>query len=278
MTRRGGFTLIEVLVAIALIVVLVGTMYGFLFNLMSTRRMALDHARQEAAASVLIAQLEAALTTCLVGDRTSGSGVAGDARSIRVLSRGVAASYAARGIDDPDAFGDLQLAEYRFNPSRQRIEGRRVSVGRPARSGETAAAQPFSAIEGVVRRLRFRYYDGEQWLDSFDSMQRDRLPLAVEVAVWFTGDTVADDGGTSEGVESDDGEGGTGILPVVDSEGEESPINDSGTAISPVEDEPLIKPDRIRVIRIPDAAAHSTSAVDAATSSPNAAEEPEESP
>jgi hypothetical protein len=96
--------------------------------------------------------------------------------------------------------------------------------------------------------------------------------------VWFTGDAVIDDGGMAEGDEADDSDNGMGAPPENDSDGDASSINDSGAAIALVQDEPLIKPDRIRVIRIPDAAAYSTTAIDAATSSPVVADEPEESP
>src|SRR3712207_4257138 len=98
---RRAFTLAEVLVAIAILLALVGTMFGFLFDLLSSRQRALEATSQQRAASALIDRLEADLFTCLVGDRRHGAGVAGEGERVRVLSRGVAASLAERGPDDP---------------------------------------------------------------------------------------------------------------------------------------------------------------------------------
>ncbi len=48
---------------------------------------------------------------------------------------------------------------------------------------ETAGT--FTSVGGPVFLVRFRYHDGSGWRDSVDSLAADRLPVAVEVAVWF---------------------------------------------------------------------------------------------
>ncbi len=175
-----AFTLFEVLIAIALILALLGTLYGFLFDMLSARAHVLNHVRRETAASALIKQLDADLLTCIVGDATIGGGVRGDDRQLRVLTRSVSASLASRGVDDPDVFGDLQVAEYRFDPGNSVIQGRRGPIGR-----DGVAAPEFSPLEGEIHRVQFRYYDGKEWLPSFDSATSNHLPVAVEVSLWY---------------------------------------------------------------------------------------------
>jgi len=180
--RRRGFTLIEVLIAIALALALVGTMYGFLFNMLASRARALEHARQQTAADVLIRMLDSDLISCVVGDQHSGSGISGDETHLRVLSRGVAASLAERGADDPDVFGDLQRTDYRFDAQADRISLSRESVGAAT---QVTAAPEYPPLEGTIYKLRFRYYDGSSWQSSFNSLAQDHLPIAIEVAIWL---------------------------------------------------------------------------------------------
>jgi prepilin-type N-terminal cleavage/methylation domain-containing protein len=174
--KRRGFTLLEVLVAIALISMLLGSLFAFLHDLLQSRSRALDYTAHQLAAATLIGRVEAELASCIVGDDTSGPGVKGDAASLSILSRGVAVHLAEDGLES-GVLGDLQQSEYRFVDEAGEIEVRRM----------TPWAQPapdFVSI-GPVYRLRFRFHDGTAWSDSFDSLAEGRLPQAVEVAVWY---------------------------------------------------------------------------------------------
>lgn len=178
--HRRAFTLLEMVIAIALVLALVGSMFAFVFDLLSSRARALDFAAKQRAATTLIERVEADLLCCVVGDQASGAGVEGDATRLRIMARAVAASLAERGAEDPAVFGDLQLAEYRFNDRSGLVEARRGPLGE-GESGSTG----FVAVGGPVHKVRFRYLDATTWRDSFDSLSADRLPKAVEIAVWF---------------------------------------------------------------------------------------------
>ncbi len=207
--RRRGFTLLEVLIATGLILALFGSMFTFLFDLLSVRERALDHAAKQLAATTLIERVEADLMSCLVGDDARGAGIEGNATRLKILTRAVAGSLARRGVNDPAVFGDLQSAEYRFDDPSGHIEIARGPAGGQARARPAAreaargaastdarnAREPngdrmetggtFMSVGGPVFLVRFRYHDGSGWRDSFDSLAADRLPVAVEVAVWF---------------------------------------------------------------------------------------------
>ena len=178
--RHRGFTLLEVLIATGLILALFGSMFTFLFDLLSVRERALDHAAKQLAATTLIERVEADLMSCLVGDDARGAGIEGNSTRLKILTRSMAGSLARRGGNDPAVFGDLQSAEYRFDDPSGHIE-----IARGPAGDRMEIADTFTSVGGPVFLVRFRYHDGSGWRDSFDSLAADRLPVAVEVAVWF---------------------------------------------------------------------------------------------
>jgi len=240
---RRGLTLIEMLLAIALTLALMGSMFAFYFNVLSSRSVIIEHMRQQQAATTLISWIDSDLATCVAGDATIGAGVKGDSTNLRVLTRGIAARVAAHGADDPEVFSDLQLAEYRFNANELRIEGRRAPTVFTGTNASSEGSQ-FSSLDGTIHHLRFRYFSNGQWQDSFNSLQADRLPAAVEIALWLN--PVSDDN-------EDVTEWSTPST---------QPMSGESTATAPVEmaqdDSPsrsrdeLPSPDRVRVIVIPD--------------------------
>jgi type II secretory pathway component PulJ len=248
--RSRGFTLLEALIAIALIMALVGAMFGFLFDMFAVRASVLAHFQQQQAAAVLIRQLDADLTTSLVGDTHNGPGLVGDSVHLRILTRGVMTKFAERGVDNPDAFGDLQVAEYRFDPATNRLEGRRYSAMRGGRSSNSPPPEPFEPAGGIVHKLRFRYHDGATWRPSFNTLDQGRLPAAVELAIWtsplprssasldFGGAPLPAAGGEDQALSQR-----PGALAVESAAGMDQSSDNTN----------LPPPDRIRIFTIPDA-------------------------
>ena len=219
-------TLLEMLLALGLITVLTGSLLGFLFDLLGTRRRCLDVAERQRATLLVIDRLERDLMSCVAGDGRHGSGIIGEEDSIEVLSRGV--PLVATG-----SFGDLQRSRFRF------VEGGgRLEVGR----AEAGAGLPLTTLAEGIGKVRFRYHDGSGWRERFDTRSDGRLPAAVEIAVWYDawpGDIAVDDEEDSERLTFDTGSG----------------FDDAAFAASSdlrFLDEP--DPDRVRVIIIPDAA------------------------
>lgn len=245
----GGFTLFEVLIAIALMLALVGSMFGFLFDMLHSRGRAQEYGGQQRAASTLIDRLDSDLVACIVGDSSSGAGVKGDEHHLRILTRAVFANAAESDVDDAEVFGDLQLAEYRFVPEQQRLEARRSPAGAVS---QASAFLPFHDPKVAIPHVRFRYFDGQQWQASFDSLESNHLPVAVEVAIWFNpwpGDSLHDSAssGWAEADEVPDSARSATTRSAAFDDEAYARRGDRGLA-----DEP--PPDRVRVILIPDAA------------------------
>ena len=176
---RRAFTLLEVLVAIGIIAALLGTMFSYLLDVQATRTRLLERGRTGHAAAVLIDRLESRLMAAIVGDAKHGSGLHGDESAIRILWRGVNLTGNAASITSASILSDLQRTEISFDPTSRAVQVSESSLG-----GAGVPVGPES-LDAIVFKLRFRYHDGRQWRDSFDSIAQNRLPVAVEIAMWL---------------------------------------------------------------------------------------------
>lgn len=173
MSRRGrAFTLMEVLLAVALAAGLAGAVMSFAWSLLDRRAALVEHGRRARGASLVLDRIERDLVGAMVAARGGEAGVRGTGTGLRVLSRGV-----WLGGQGDDRAADLQGSEIRFDAAAGRIVGRRWA-------GAEASGEEESVCEGV-RRLRLRYLVGREWAEAFDSAQAGMLPAAVEVALWF---------------------------------------------------------------------------------------------
>lgn len=220
---RRGFTLLEALVAVGMLVLLLGALAMFAEDLSRTRAFVARTAARTRSADALFGALESALQTAVVDGGAMGAGVSGTDRSIRVLSsRTDAGSGSVR-----------QLARAAFAPlsATQVTEAAgSVVVGRGGAS---------SVLPARVRAMRIRYWTEEGWSDSFDSLSSGSLPAAVEVALWFGEAAVAEVAEVAEGDRAEDPDAPTDA---------ESP---QGFGV----------PDRVRTIAVPDAAAAPVAAI-----------------
>ncbi|GEM_PF-690838 len=171
---HGGFTLMETLVALALLLVLVGMVFAFGMNLTASRDRLSKHIRQSQAVRVFLDRLEQDLHTSLAADAGQGVGIVGDESSLRLLSRSVGSMGQTQGISI--AMRDLQRSEYRWNAGSRTLEASR---------GAVAAESSWSTIADDLGFVQWRYHNGSSWVNRFDSGSTKRLPVAVEVAIWF---------------------------------------------------------------------------------------------
>ncbi|MFM9994419.1 MAG: prepilin-type N-terminal cleavage/methylation domain-containing protein [Phycisphaerales bacterium] len=172
--NRRAFTLLEVLLALTLVLVLSGAVYGFLWNLLGERDRMSESAAHADAAGLVIERLEDDWLGSLAG-LAGKPGIEGDTASIRVVSRGVTVPLEAGDRGAP--LGDVHGSEIAWDRFAGTVRARRWHGPTPGGSFET--------ITEGVQRLRFRYFDERSWASSFDSASAGRLPAAVEVAVWF---------------------------------------------------------------------------------------------
>lgn len=161
------------MLSLGILVVLAGTLMGFLWNLLD-RRDSIDRlATQQQGAGALIERIESDLLCGLAG-QGGAAGIKGMEASLTLLTRGV---WMPERAAKTGVSGDLQGSEFVFDRSSGAVRARRWSGAEASGESEN--------ICDKVELLRFRYYDGKQWAGSFDSLAKGQLPVGIEVAVWF---------------------------------------------------------------------------------------------
>lgn len=225
MRRARAFTLLELLIAVALLFALSGAIFAFVRDLNTQRQAIGDRGRTTLRGAALFDHIERSLLTS-VAEHEGVAGIVGDAESITVTSR------SGGGV------GGAVRATFSHEPGAAEIVA-------------SSDAWPRSVLVEGVRRLRLRYLVGGQWRGRFDSMEQGGLPEAVEVALWFGG--VDAEAVLAELAEDDAAGLGIGgvpddmLLPPMDMPGGDAFEMDMGF------DDDLGPPDRRRVIAVPDA-------------------------
>jgi len=179
----GGFTLLEVLLALGLTTLLIGAVFSFLDTL-GRRRDELERMTIKAREiGTLMDRIESDLAASVVGDGRGGAGINGRASELSVLARRVVASPGSSSSSSSSSdsaggsvFGELSRAKYAFD-----VSSGVVRAGRGAAVGDVSATE---VVARGVRALRFRFFDGRVWRSEFESEKEARLPTAVEIAVW----------------------------------------------------------------------------------------------
>lgn len=247
--------MLEIIVALALIVLLLSAVLGFIAQLRTDRTIMDASVASSSQAGGFIERLEGDLLGIIAGDATLGPGLKGDSTSLTVLSRAVSSDEAESGA----IASGLARTVYRFAESSGMISAARTD----ALGTGTATGESHEVATGLSRvRVRF-FVDSSSgsplWVDSFDSLQRGVLPRAVEIAIWFgkpksAEDSVATDAGAADASDS-------------------APVDPTSSASElAVSDKPVVAPDRIRVIAILGGGGLAKSAGSDPSSSPSRAE------
>lgn len=233
MRRRSGFTLLEVMLAITIVLALAGTVYAFLFDLIDSRERIVSASDRSRVGIGVIEQLERGIMTTIAGSSEFGSGVRGTPTSIDLLSRAVTLPVET---DSQTVLGDLQGLSFSWDAQRGTISASRWDVLGGERSDE-------QVISSDIAYFQLRYYDGQAWRGRFDSS--NALPVAIEVAIWFGEPEYLDDGPEALGGDTPSEEADSAFNALgFDEPDPELPEREVVV--------PTREPDRVRVMVIPD--------------------------
>jgi len=165
-------TLVEVLAALAILVVLSGGVVAFFVGMTDRRDQLARMADQQRDSAALFDTLEAALMASVAAAPDGSAGILGDETSITVTARSV---YPV--LDGAAALLDAAAIRLSFDEARAACDYTLT----PAHGAGGALTEP---VLGHVERLRFRYLRDRAWSTSFDSLEAG-LPGAIEVSVWL---------------------------------------------------------------------------------------------
>jgi len=160
MRSPRGFTLIEAMLALALLLILAATAFPLMSNLTRSRDRLQSTSAWLQSRSAVGDLIERALLTAAPLDARGGPGFIGEPRSLRLATRW-------EPIGDEPELLDLR---FEFDAERSSL---RVHRGGPAEQLATG-----------IERARFRYHDGRAWVERFRSTDDATLPAAVELALW----------------------------------------------------------------------------------------------
>ncbi|MDR1491529.1 MAG: prepilin-type N-terminal cleavage/methylation domain-containing protein [Planctomycetaceae bacterium] len=203
--RRFGFTLIELLISTTLLIVLFAILWGLVG--MFSRSFQSGEKRAERSQLVRsISQLLADDLSCAIQDplhptrETNANsarrfGLSGTKTSLRIDAIQInpfrtGDQTAQNGVQAPE----LKTISYDFSllsPNgggliRREFDFETPLSSQPRQTGDWQLATSAPEVVGCL----FRYYDGNRWHDSWNSLERKGLPIAIEITLQLT--TLAD--------------------------------------------------------------------------------------
>lgn len=179
MSRERGFTIVEVLISIVLLIAITASTAFFISGLADRRKALVEAENRQIAIDQMFDSLSQAAVSTFVADR-SGAGLVGNSSGLRVRSR--ALQLVSTG--GAQSGGDILDTEIRH-------------VGGILRLKLGDVEEPITI---QVAKARVRYFDGRSWLAEFDSRGAGGLPAAIELDIWFNG--IADSSSSSQPAES----------------------------------------------------------------------------
>ncbi|MCH2160878.1 MAG: hypothetical protein MK085_03280 [Phycisphaerales bacterium] len=164
-----GFTLLEVMLALAILIALLTVMTSVVGGVAMSRERTSERTARDQGITTAFELFAAAVDTCVAADGMGDAGVDGNLLRLRLISSRVPARRLGSNVSGNSPLSDRDAIE--FN-----LDGRRL-VLRDVQGGRQSVL-----VENVVA-IRFRYHDGEEWLEQWNSATSG-LPRAIELAIW----------------------------------------------------------------------------------------------
>jgi type II secretion system protein J len=198
--KRRGFTLLELAVATAIFAIVIAATYSLFDSArgITTRAELRAQLFQSARAALQtieddlrgVVMLGSAYDTGFIGANGGSEKEPLDTLDFVAVNRYTGAPY---DVNQPPVVQgiDVSKVSYSIETDEKRtphglLRERPLELTPP--NGPVHRDTDVTGIADNVAFINFRYYDGTQWLDSWDSTQTQNLPQAVEVTVYISGD------------------------------------------------------------------------------------------
>jgi type II secretion system protein J len=199
--NRRGFTLLELVVAMVIFSIVVSAAYAlfdasrsvttraeFRTQLFQSARAALQAVEEDLRGAV---QGSTPFDTGFIGTGGGSEKEPQDKLEFLSVNRYTGASYDVNKIQDKVWGSDLSKVYYSIETDPKKTPHGLVRE-RPVEltpvNGPVPRDEDIAEVAQDVVFLHFRYYDGSDWLPTWDSTQTLKLPKAVEVTVYVKGE------------------------------------------------------------------------------------------
>jgi type II secretion system protein J len=194
--RRGGFTLVEVMLAMAVCAIVLAAINGVFFGALrlreTTNRVVDESQPVQLALSTMRSDLQSAMSPTTNGVMTGDFRV-GDITSAGLNQNVSIEMYTTTGaLHETEPWGEVQRVTYELRPSAGGAGARGQDLVRSVTRNLLAtitSAPEDRWVMGQVQNLTFDCYDGTQWRNTWDTTLGDtNLPIAVRVTIQLAGE------------------------------------------------------------------------------------------
>ena len=194
--REGGFTLVEVMLAMAVCAIVLAAINGVFFGALRLRQTTIrvvdESQPAQLALSTMRSDLESAMSPTTNGVMTGDFRV-GDITSVGLNQNVSIELYTTTGaLHENEPWGEVQRVTYELRPSAGGAGARGQDLIRSVTRNLLATITPVPEdqwVMGRVQNLTFDCYDGTQWRNAWDTTMGDtNLPMAVRVTIQLAGE------------------------------------------------------------------------------------------
>lgn len=186
---RGGFTLLELVVSTLIFAVVVGSLFTVVQGAILMRERMYETLETPLPRSHAAAVIRRDLAGCVAPSGLLFGALLGEKEEERGVRIDQITLFTTSGIVDPaHPWGDLQRVQYRLDEVGETDFGTEWKLVRSVTRNLLASTEEDPAEETLlsgVASLTFRYYDGEQWQDSWDANARAEMPQAIVMLVEY---------------------------------------------------------------------------------------------
>jgi type II secretion system protein J len=198
--RRGGFTLVEVMLAMAVCAVVLAAINGVFFGALrlreTTNRVVDESQPAQLALGTMRSDLQSAVSPTTNGVMTGDFRV-GDITSAGLNQNVSIEMYTTTGaLHENEPWGEVQRVTYGLRPPAGGAGAQGQDLVRSVTRNLLATITPVPEdqwVMGHVQNLTFDCYDGTQWRNTWDTTLSDtNLPIAVRVTIQLAGEDPSD--------------------------------------------------------------------------------------
>lgn len=190
-TRGAGFTLIEILLAVAIFAVVIAAMQTVFHSALRLQTRTTRAVEEGMPLQQTLAVMKRDLANLVVPGGTLSGALQTTPTNATVTPAGASGPqfYTATGrLDDVQPWGEVQKVMYYLAPPTNRVRG--LDLYRSVTRNLLPLAQEQFEPEwlmGGVEQLTFWFYDGSQWVATWDSTTAETpLPRAIKVQLDLT--------------------------------------------------------------------------------------------